>query len=184
MASNILNTENALLLIIDIQERLIAAQYSKDMITKNAAILAEAATILGVPVVASEQYPKGLGNTIPEIKEKLDESAKFFEKTAFSCVKQEGFLDLIKSCNRKQIIICGMESHICVHQTVTDLLNEGFEVHVVSDAISSRREFECKIGMDRMVADGSVLTCVETVVFEFLKSAKHPDFKAVQGLIK
>lgn len=184
MTANLLNTDNALLLIIDIQERLIAAQYSKEQITKSTVVLAEAATILGVPVVASEQYPKGLGHTIPEVKDKLDDTAKFFEKTAFSCVQQEGFLDLLKSYNRKQIIICGMEAHICVHQTVTDLLKEGFEVHVVNDAVSSRREYEYKIGVDRMVNNGAVLTCVETVVFEFLKSAKHPDFKAVQGLIK
>jgi len=184
MTSNILNADNALLLIIDIQEKLLPAQGKPEKMEKNIGILALAANILNIPTIVSEQYPKGLGPTVASIKEKLPMDAKYFEKTAFSCVQEEGFLELLKSYNRKQIIVCGMETHICVHQTVNDLLKEGFEVHVIQDAVSSRDKYEYKRGIERMGSDGAVLTCLETALFEMLRSAKHPQFKVIQALIK
>jgi len=180
----LLDINNSLLLIIDVQEKLINAQFEKDKVAKNIAILAEAANILEIPVLASEQYPKGLGTTIGQVKEKLPADVKFFEKTSFSCVKAEGFSELVKTYNKNQILVCGMESHVCVHQTVNDLLNEGYEVYIIQDAVTSRKEWEYKTGLQRMISSGAVPCSVEMVLFELVKDARHPDFKAVQGLIK
>ncbi|MDD3012113.1 MAG: isochorismatase family protein [Candidatus Gastranaerophilales bacterium] len=182
--NNLLNISNSLLLIVDIQEKLINAQFEKEKIAKNAAILAEAANILKIPTVVSEQYPKGLGSTIIQVKERLSADTKFFEKTSFSCVEEEGFPEFIRIFNKKQIFICGMESHVCVHQTVSGLLTEGYEVHIIQDAITSRKKWEYKTGLQRMINSGAVPTSVEIALFELLKNAKHPDFKAIQNLIK
>jgi nicotinamidase-related amidase len=182
--NRLLEIEKTLLLIIDVQEKLINAQFSKEIIAKNTAILAEACNILKIPVIVSEQYPKGLGQTIAQVKDKLSSDSITFEKTSFSCLREDKFLSLLKSYNRKQILVCGMESHVCVHQTVTDFLDAGYEVHIVQDAISSRKEWECKEGLQRMITSGAVGSSVEIAVFELLKGAKHPDFKAVQGMIK
>lgn len=180
----VLNQETALFLIIDIQGKLLNAQFEKDKVQKNTEILAEAAKILGIPVVVSEQYPKGLGSTIDEVKSKLPEDAKFVEKTCFNCTLVDGFNDIVKNSGKKQIVVTGMETHICVHQTVDSLLAQGYEVHVVYDAVTSRKEWEYKMGLKRMKNAGAIPTCTETVLFELLKDAKHPDFKAVQALIK
>ena len=182
--NNLLDINNSLLLIIDVQEKLINAQFEKDKVAKNIAILAEAANILKIPTVVSEQYPKGLGSTIEQVKEKLSADAKFFEKTSFSCVEEESFPELIRIYNKNQIFVCGMESHVCVHQTVSGLLTEGYKVHIIQDAITSRKEWEYKAGLQRMISSGAIPSSVEMALFELLKDAKHPDFKAVQSLIK
>ena len=184
MSKNLLNTDTSLLLIVDIQEKLIAAQHNKDEIAKNASILTEAAKILNIPTVLSEQYPKGLGSTINLIKNKLSQAAHFFEKTSFNCCCESGFNELIKSFGRKQIFVCGIESHVCVHQTVYDLISLGYEVHIIQDAISSRKEYEYKIGLERMINNGAIPSCTEMALFELIKGAKHPEFKAIQNLIK
>lgn len=182
--SSILNTKDSLLLIIDIQEKLLPAQFNREAVLKNTCIMAEAAKILDIPVVVTEQYPKGLGNTLEIVKEKLSEDTVYFEKTNFGCCGAEGFNDLIKDKNRTQIMVCGMESHVCVHQTVSDLLKMGYEVYLIEDAITSRKEWEYNQGISRMAYDGAVPSSVEMALFELLKCAKHPQFKAVQSLIK
>lgn len=182
--NKLLETDQTLLLIIDVQEKLINAQFSKEIIAKNTAILAEACNILKIPVIVSEQYPKGLGSTIEQVKNKLASDTAIFEKTSFSCLREDGFKALLKNYNKKQILVCGMECHVCVHQTVSDLLNEGYEVHIIQDAISSRKEWEYEQGLKRMISSGAVASSVEIALFEFLKGAKHPEFKSVQGLIK
>lgn len=184
MKNSLLNVDNALLLIIDIQEKLLKAQFNSEQVLKGASVLAEASNILGIPVITTEQYPKGLGHTVPELKEKLAENTVYFEKTNFGCCDEGGFNELLNGYNRKQIIVCGMESHVCVHQTVFALLNQGFEVHLVQDAVASRNEWEYKQGIKRMVSSGAIISCVEMVIFELLKTAKNPNFKAVQSLIK
>lgn len=184
MKKNILDIETSLLLIIDIQERILQAQFNKEKIVKNSLILIKAAKILDIPIIVSEQYPKGLGLTIPEIKEILPEKTAFFEKTAFSCCYQDSFKDLLKSFNKKQLIICGMESHVCVYQTVFDLISLDYETYLIHDAISSRKEYEYNTGIEKMVSYGAILNCTEMALLELLKSAGHPQFKAVQNLIK
>lgn len=184
MKNKLLSTENSLLLIIDIQEKLIKAQYNKETIQKNAVILAKAAKILELPVVVTEQYPQGLGATITEIKENLPEKAKYQEKNSFSCCANSDFEVFLKEIGRNQIIVCGIESHVCVNQTVNDLLTMGYEVYLVKDAIGSRKEYECEIGAERMIFAGAIPVCTEMVLFELIKCSSHKNFKEIQALIK
>lgn len=184
MKSTLLNTESSMLLIIDFQEKLLPAQFNKEIILRNAISLAETCKTLNIPILVSEQYPKGLGSTVADIKEKLAENTIYFEKVNFGCCIEEGFNNVLKSFEKQQIIVCGMESHICVHQTVYDLIQHGYEVHLAQDAIGSRREYEYKIGLNRMTDSGAVSSCTEMIIFELLKCAKHPDFKTIQSLIK
>lgn len=182
--TSILNEKNSLLLIIDIQEKLLNAQFNKESVLKNTCTMAEAAKILEIPVVVTEQYPRGLGDTVNEVKEKLAESTKFFEKTDFGCCEAEGFNDLIKGFEKTQVMVCGVESHVCVHQTVNELFKMGYDVFLIEDAITSRKEWELNQGIRRMTFEGAIPSCVEMALFELLKCAKHPKFKAVQSLIK
>jgi nicotinamidase-related amidase len=179
-----LNIEDSLLLIIDIQEKLVRACKDADTIGKKSSILAGTASILKLPTIVTEQYPQGLGGTVEELKAQFAEDTAFVEKTSFSALREAGFAEKIASYNRKQVILCGIETHICVYQTCLELLEAGYEVFVVKDASSSRKEFEHQTGLDLMKQAGAKLTCVEVVLFELLKGAKHPDFKAVQSLIK
>jgi nicotinamidase-related amidase len=184
MTSTLLNQDNAVLLIIDIQEKLLKVQPKAETIVKKAAILAKAAQILKIPVIVTKQYPQGLGFTHPDIKANLDEAVIILEKTSFSCVRQENFMEVLKKLNKKQVIVCGIETHVCVHQSVNDLLKEKFEVYIAQDAVGSRNTFEHKLGIQRMLNDGAIPTCVEMVLFELLQQAKHPHFKEIQALIK
>src|SRR5574344_232525 len=180
--ANVLEKDNSLLLIIDEQEKLVTA-LDKDIAIKNTTILAKAAKILGIPAIVTQQYPKGLGETITELKGILPENTKYFDKTSFSAVKESGFLELIKSYGKTQIVICGIETHICVHQTTADLLDAGFEVYVAKDACASRAKYEFKQGIERMQENGAKITCVEIALFEGLKSSKAEHLKEIQDLI-
>ena len=179
----LLDSNNSLLLVIDIQERLVAS-LDKNIIISRVGKLVDAANILGIPVIASEQYPKGLGNTVPVISQKFSQGTEVVEKTSFSLLREEGFLDKIKSYGKKQIIICGIETHICVNQTAAELLEAGFEVVVAKDACASRNKYEFKQGIEAMHDNGAKISCIEIILFEWLRTAKHPNFKEVQALIK
>ena len=179
-----LNLEDSLVLIIDVQEKLLNAVFNKEQVEKKSAIVAEAAKILGIPVVVTEQYPKGLGNTIPAVKDALAEDTEIFEKTAFSALNNEEILEVIKKHNKKQILIFGIETHICVSQTTAALRELGYEVSVIKDACGSRAEEEYLAGLERMKDNGAYIITTEIALFEWLKGAKHPNFKAVQALIK
>jgi len=181
--SNILDVENSILLVIDIQEKLVKA-LDKDVVVKRSAVLTKAANILEIPTILTEQYPKGLGQTVIQVKQTLASFALITEKTAFSALKEEGFLEKLKTFNKKQIVLCGIETHVCVHQTAADLIKEGFDVYVVKDACASRNKYEFKQGIERMQANGAKITCLEIVLFEWLKDAKHHKFKEIQALIK
>jgi len=178
-----INQNNCLFLIIDIQDKLVASVKNCDIVTK-AAKLVKAADILKIPVILSEQYPKGLGNTVIPIVSVLPDNTYKFEKTFFSLLKEEGFLSKLKSYNKKQIIVCGIEAHICVHQTVEDLIFEGFDVVVAKDICASRNAYEFEIGIDCMRNNGAKISCLESILFELLRGSKHPDFKEIQSLIK
>lgn len=166
--------------MIDMQERLVAGTSAEKEVTQAEKII-KAAEILDIPVIVSEQYPKGLGQTIANLK---NEKQKYVEKTSFSLLKEEGFIDILKSYNKKQIVLFGIETHICVYQTAMDLLENGFEVILVKDACKSRKNDEYNTGIDLMRQNGVQISCVEIVLFELLKSSKHPNFKEVQQLIK
>lgn len=180
---NVLNQEDSLLLVIDVQEKLVRA-LDKDIIVKRVANLVKSANILNIPVLVTEQYPKGLGNTVEPVAVSFPQDTVIVEKTAFNALLEEGFLDKVKSYGKKQIVICGIETHICVHQTAAALLREGFEVYVAKDGCASRSKYEFKQGIEIMQANGAKISCVEIILFEWLKTAKHPNFKEVQALIK
>ena len=177
-----LNINDSLLLIIDIQEKLVKACKDVETIGKKASILASTAKILDIPAIVTEQYPQGLGGTIDEVKSVLAEGTIYKEKASFSAISS--IADELTSLGRKQILLCGIEAHICVYQTAMDLLDLGYDVYLVKDACSSRKDYEYQTGLELMKQAGAKLTCVETVLFELLRTSKHPDFKSVQALIK
>jgi len=181
--TNMLDRKESLLLIIDIQERLVGA-LDKDVVVKRTATLAKAAKIMEIPTIVTQQYSKGLGQTVEDIKQSLLKNTPIIEKSAFSAVKEKGFLDVLKSYNKNQIVICGIETHVCVHQTAADLITEGYDVYIAKDSCASRGKYEFKQGIERMEANGAKISCVETILFEWLRSSKNPYFKEVQALIK
>lgn len=171
----ILNQNNCVLIIIDVQEKLLNAVFNPEQIKKNAEVLAKSASILEIPIYITEQYPKGLGRTIETVK-----GDKYYEKTSFNALLDIDF----DFGERKQIIIFGIETHICVHQTVAALIEKGFDVTVVSDACGSRQKEHYIAGLDCMKVNGAKIKPTEMVLFELLKGAKHPNFKEIQSLIK
>ncbi len=178
-----LNAENSLFFLIDIQDRLVGMLKNREEIAKNNSILAKAAKILGVPVIASEQYPNGLGSTILEVREYLN-TENILEKTSFSALATDTIKAKLESLNRKKVVLTGIETHICVYQTARALLDAGYEVYVVKNACSSRSSKDYRTALELMRDFGAKLTCVETVLFELLGSSKHPNFKEIQALIK
>ena len=178
-----LSEEDSLVLIIDIQEKLVKA-LEKDSIINSANKIVQAANLLSIPIIVTEQYPKGLGSTVNPIKENLKSDTQIIEKTHFNALLEDGFLEKIKSYGKKQIVIMGIETHICVYQTACALVDEGFEVYAIKDACASRNKYEFKQGIEAMRDNGVKISCVEIVLFEWLKGSKHPKFKEVQALIK
>lgn len=180
---NTLTAENSLVLIIDIQERLVGA-LDKDIVVSKATKVASAAKALGIPVIVTEQYPKGLGNTVSQLKSALSPNTEFVEKTSFNALLEEGMPEKIASYGKKQIVLFGIETHICVHQTAAALIEAGYDVYVIKDACASRNKYEFKQGIEIMQQNGAKISCVEIALFEWLKGAKNPKFKEIQALIK
>lgn len=179
----ILNKEDVVLLIIDIQERLVPAMKEKDTVVKNCQHLIELAKLYAIPVVVTEQYPKGLGKTVPELQSSLAEY-KPIEKTSFGCCGEPVFMTELKKIGRKKVIVTGMETHVCVLQTVMGLLKDGFVPHLVRDAVCSRNEENRDAGIEFMRDAGAVVTCTETVLFQLLKAAGSDEFKKISQRIK
>ena len=180
---NTLSAQNSLLMIIDIQERLVAA-LDKDIVVSKAVKVASAAKSLGIPVLVTEQYPKGLGNTVPQLKAVLPSDTEIVEKTTFNALLEEGMPEKIASYGKKQIVLFGIERHICVHQTAAGLIEPGDEVYIIKSACASRNKYEFKQGIEIMQQNGAKISCVEIALFEWLKGAKNPKFKEIQALIK
>jgi nicotinamidase-related amidase len=178
-----LDRNNAALLIIDIQERLAVVMDKKDQVVGNTLHLVELAKMLNVPVVVTEQYPKGLGKTLPEITSALPTYLPV-EKVSFNCCGEATFNEQIKRLGRKKIVIAGMETHICVLQTSLGLLQEGFDVHLVADAVCSRTKANWRSGLELVRDAGAVITNTETVLFQLLGVAGTPEFKAISNRIK
>ena len=165
--------------MVDAQEAFRPAVLDFDRVVRNAAALVQGARALGVPVVVTEQYPRGLGRTVPEVAEQLD-GIEPIEKVCFSAAAADGF----DTGGRHQALVCGIEAHVCVWQTAHDLLDRGLEVHVARDAVSSRTEENREVGLRKMEAAGAAVTSVETALFELLGAAGSDEFKAVQRLVK
>lgn len=179
-----LDRADAVVLLVDVQERLARAMPEDALaqLTRNAEVLLRAAARLGLPVVASEQYPKGLGHTVPALRALLPEAP--VEKLQFSCAGSEPLATALARTGRKQVVALGMESHVCVFQTVRDLGKAGYWAFVPQDAISSRTEANRQLGLRLMEKAGATITSTETVLFDLLREAGTPEFKELSALIK
>jgi nicotinamidase-related amidase len=180
-----LEAERCALLVIDIQEKLLPPIFQKEELVRNAKLLIRAAGVLKIPAIVSTQYAKGLGGTVPEVASLLPET-EAIDKNLFSCFGSEVFCNLLKRLpgNRNTLLLCGMESHICVMQTALGALREGYLVHVASDAVSSRTEWNWKIGLDRMRAAGAVISSTEMMIYELMRSSGSPAFKEMLPYLK
>lgn len=176
-----LDRNDTVLLIIDIQERLLPAmKYSKEVIDASN-ILIEAAKIMDIPILITEQYPRGLGKTVEELKGL--ENGKVFEKTKFTaCI--DGVEKELKSLGKKKVIVVGMETHVCVFQTCRDLVEKGYQVFLPIEGVSSRTKLHTKNGIDLIENTGGLITNVETILFDLMKDSKTEGFKEISALIK
>lgn len=178
-AGSKLDPKRAALVVIDIQEAFRKAIPVFDDVAVAAGVLVEGAKAIGIPVVATEQYPEGLGHTVPEVADHLPDDARPIEKVMFSAAEADGF-DL---GGADQALVCGIETHVCVNQTVIDLLASGVDVHVAEDAVGSRSKQNWRLGLEKVERAGATLTSVETALFELVRRAGTDEFKRVQGLI-
>jgi len=180
-----LEADQCALIVIDIQEKLLPPIFEKERLVRNSQLLIRLAGILKIPTLMSTQYAKGLGQTVPEIASLLP-SVEAIDKQMFSCFGSDVFCSLLKRLpgNRTTALLCGMESHICVAQTALAALREGYLVHVASDAVSSRTEWNWKIGLDRMKSAGAVISSTEMIIYELLRSSGAPAFKEMLGYLK
>jgi nicotinamidase-related amidase len=175
-----LDRNRAALVVIDVQEAFRKALPDFDRVAQSVATLVQGAEAMDVPIVFTEQYPQGLGRTVPEVSDHLPDDLEPIEKVCFSAAQAEGFdLD-----DLDQALVCGIETHVCVNQTVLDLLDQGVEVHLVGDAVGSRSEENRQLGLHRAERSGAVLTSVETALFELLRGSDAAEFKQVQALVK
>ncbi len=165
--------------MVDVQEAFRKAIPGFDRIARATATLIEGAQAIGIPIVISEQYPKGLGETVPEVAEHLPDGVEPLEKVVFAASEAEGF-DLE---GRDQVLLCGIETHVCVNQTALDLLASGVDVQVAEDAVGSRSDQNKRVGLHKMERAGALMTSVETALFELLGRAGTDEFKRVQRLI-
>lgn len=175
--------EEALALVIDYQEKLMPAIDRGQALTDRSVLLLRGLCALGVPRLITEQYPKGLGTTIAPIREAAD-SAVTLDKVSFSCCDDAAMLDFIRSSGKKTILICGIEAHVCVLQTVIDLRAMGYQVALVEDCIGSRSEADRQVGIKRAMQEGALLTSFESILFELTRRAKTPVFREISNLIK
>lgn len=183
---NLLDADKSTLLLIDIQTRLSAAMQpaAAQIMLDNSVKLIQAAQWLNIPLLLTEQYPKGLGSTVEDIKLALPDAALRFEKTSFSCCGCDGFKQKLVAGGRRQVVIAGQETHVCVLQTAIDLLRQGMQVFVVEDAVISRQDQHKNNAFSRMRQAGIEIICYESVLFEWLRDARHPHFKTISALVR
>jgi nicotinamidase-related amidase len=182
--ADLLRKEDAALVVIDVQEAFRNVIPEFGMVAGNISTAVRGFQILGVPVLVTEQYPKGLGPTAEEISFVLPDDSTAFEKTSFSSCGAAAFVQRLEELGTKQVVICGLETHICVSQTVHDLIDRGFEVHVLMDCVCSRFEYNMSIGLRKMRAAGALPSSVEMALFELMRDSRHEQFKEIQALIK
>jgi len=181
--SNLLKSEKTALLIIDIQERILPVINTYQMVVDNTIKLIKGFKVLNLPLYFTEQYPKGLGPTVSSITEALGE-LKPFDKMSFSCSGAEELFNDFKKKNLSQIVVCGIESHVCVQQTVLDLIENNFQVSLAADAVSSRKEIDYKVSLERMRTHGAEVTTTEAILFELLNVCGTDQFRAISKIVK
>lgn len=180
-----LEPERCALVVIDLQQKLLPPIFQNEQLVRNTQLLIRAASILTIPALVSTQYAKGLGSTVPEITSLLN-GTEAIDKTLFSCFGSDVFCDAIKHLpgHRDTLLLCGMESHICVAQTALAALREGYLVHVASDAVGSRTEWNWKIGLDRMRVAGAIISSTEMMIYELMRSSSSAAFKELLPHLK
>jgi nicotinamidase-related amidase len=185
LARRALEPDQCALIVVDIQEKLLPPIWEKERLVRNTQLLIRLAGVLKIPALVTTQYTKGLGNTVPEISALLPETPSI-DKLVFSCFGSDAFCSLLKRLpgQRTTVLLCGMETHICVMQTALGALREGYLVHVASDAVSSRTELNWRIGLERMRAAGAILSSTEMMIYELLRSSGAPAFKELLPYLK
>ena len=181
--NKILLRDSTALLLIDVQERILDVMLKKDNLIENCIKLIKGFKVLNLPVFFTEQYPKGLGPTTHFLQKEL-EGLNPIQKTSFSCIGAGNLFQRLKDNNIKQVVIAGIESHVCVQQTVLDLLANNFQVDVCADAVSSRKEIDLNIALERMRNNNVEITSVESVLFELLQESRTEEFKKISAIIK
>ena len=175
----LIDKNESCLLIIDVQERLVPVMAEPRKVIDGCARLIRGAGLLNIPVIVTEQYPKGLGETIFDVREAASKDS-FFAKTSFSAVSEPGFLDRLNALSKKQVVLAGVEAHVCVFQTGVELMENGFDVFFVADASSSRTAENEKTARRRFSAEGIPVVSIEMVLFEWLRKSGTPEFKEIQ----
>ncbi|MHC4638268.1 MAG: hydrolase [Planctomycetota bacterium] len=178
-----LEIESSCLVVIDIQGKLAQLMHEKEILFKNVCIMIEAAKILDIPIVWCQQVPEALGATVPQIAELLTDNQPI-DKACFSCCLDQQFTERLIELDRNQILITGIETHICVYQTARDLLGKGYDVTVIADAVSSRTLRNSNIALSRLQTEGVKISSTEMGLFELLKTAEHSQFKKIAKLVK
>src|SRR5438552_11927271 len=180
----LLARDDTVLLLIDVQEGYRAALHGWNRVVAASGLLLDGAAILNVPVLVTEQYPRGLGTTAPELETKLPAGLERIEKLTMSCCGAERFVERLTATGRRQVLVAGIETHACINQTVHDLLARGFQVHVARDATSSRRPADVVPAWEKMIASGMLPTTSEQALLELVRTAESAEFKALQRLLK
>jgi len=178
-----MTVNDTVLVLVDVQGKLAELMHEKDLLFDNLRKLIRGAQILKIPIIWTEQVPEKMGSTIPALQELLTSEAPI-SKTSFSCCGEQAFLDKLEATKRKQVLIAGIETHVCVFQTAADLVRRGYHVEVVADAVSSRTLSNKLIGLEKAKAHGTFLTSVESALFELLRTAAAPEFKDILKLVK
>lgn len=178
-----LKRDSAVLIVVDIQEKLANVMECRTKVVRNSTLLVKTAGILKLPLLLTEQYPKGLGRTVQEIRELIPNTAAI-EKLSFSCCAEPNFVEALKKVGKRQVILCGMETHVCILQTALDLYAQGFDVFVPENAVCSQNDDDRKAAFDRMKQAGIILTSVESVIFEMVGTAGTNEFKDILKIIK
>jgi nicotinamidase-related amidase len=182
--SSLLRADDTLLMVIDMQEPFLRGIWERDRVVENVATLMKAAKILRVPIVPTLQYQERMGGCIPEIARLLPALSEPFDKLSFSCMGDDAITSEVNRSGRKQVLLCGVETHVCVHQTALDLQALGFQVHVAADAVSSRTERNWQVGLERMRSAGIQISSVEMAAFELMVEAGTPEFREIISLLK
>ena len=181
---HLLNADNTLLVVVDMQDSLLRAIHESERVLQNVCTLIRSAQIMHLPIFCTTQNRAKLGDLIPEVKSLLPAISPPFDKMAFSGYQVEAFVSEAQRTGRKQVLLCGVEAHICVSQTAHDMTFAGYQVHVSSDAISSRSEHNWRLGMDRMRQGGALLTSTEAALYELLQQAGTSDFREILKMVK
>lgn len=184
MHSNTLDIDNTVLVVVDVQEAFRKAIPDFGEVVSRIAIAIRGFQALGRPIIVTEQYPKGLGRTAEELLFALPDDAVVVEKSTFSSYGKTSFVSGLEKFEAKQVVLCGVEAHVCVNQTALDLLSAGYQVHLLTDCVTSRYEHDKKAGIRKILASGAISSSMEMALFEMMRDSRHEKFRDVQALVK